>query len=541
MSAQPAGGWPLRRRLHFVYALLATVLVLVSVAGGFAYARTAAAVNDQNSRISPARADGLRLVVALLDQETGLRGYALSGNASFLGPYDQGVAAAKQYDTAMRALLAGHPQAIADLDTLDAAVARWRVEFAQPVLDLVSRHGTVTNPALLDKGRSDFDQIRAAADVLDRRLAGMLAAAHDRIERLLRLLSALFALTIVCVVLIGVGIWRALRRWVTGPLDALSGEVRQVVTGHLDHGVVASGPPEVLALAGDVESMRRRIVAELRTAEARRDTIEAQAAQLTAQAADLSRSNAELEQFAYVASHDLQEPLRKIASFCQLLQRRYGGQLDERADQYIGFAVDGAKRMQRLINDLLAFSRVGRFGAADALVSCDAAFAHALENLATVIEETGADVSADPLPTVRGDAALLTQVFQNLIGNSVKFRGEAPPTVRVSAWREGDDWQFRCQDNGIGIEPEYADRIFVIFQRLHGQDVYEGTGIGLSMCKKIIEYHGGRIWLDSSHRDGASFRWTLPAADRRERDEQAPGDARRNQAATAAHSDGSAA
>jgi light-regulated signal transduction histidine kinase (bacteriophytochrome) len=229
---------------------------------------------------------------------------------------------------------------------------------------------------------------------------------------------------------------------------------------------------------------------------------------------DLRRSNAELEQFAYVASHDLQEPLRKVASFCQLLQQRYGGQLDARADQYIGFAVDGARRMQDLINDLLAFSRVGRMEQPFTDVDCAALVTRVRADLSRVIEENGAEIDAGPLPTVRGDAGLLRLVFQNLIANAIKFRGEATPRIALSADRDGDCWRLCCSDNGIGIDAEYAERIFVLFQRLHPRTQYEGTGIGLAMCRKIVEYHGGRMWLDTDQtRDGggSTFCFTLPA------------------------------
>jgi light-regulated signal transduction histidine kinase (bacteriophytochrome) len=232
------------------------------------------------------------------------------------------------------------------------------------------------------------------------------------------------------------------------------------------------------------------------------------------QAEDLLRSNAELEQFAYVASHDLQEPLRKVASFCQLLERRYKGQLDERGEQYIEFAVDGAKRMQQLINDLLAFSRVGRLTSDFVDVDLSAALAQALTQLDMVVSEAGAQVTSDPLPTVQGENTLLVQLFQNLVGNGVKFSGGATPRIHIGVRRDGDMWEFCCSDNGIGIEPQYQDKIFVIFQRLHGRDVYGGTGIGLAMCKKIVEYHGGRMWLDTTVTEGATFRWTLPVNER---------------------------
>jgi light-regulated signal transduction histidine kinase (bacteriophytochrome) len=250
--------------------------------------------------------------------------------------------------------------------------------------------------------------------------------------------------------------------------------------------------------------MRLRILRELATVQEANEA-------LAEHAAELQRSNAELEQFAYVASHDLQEPLRKVTSFCQLLQRRYGGQLDERADQYIDFAVDGAKRMQVLINDLLAFSRAGRSTEELGPVACDAALATATANLSTQIADAGAVIEAGPLPVVRGQLTLMSVVFQNLLGNALKFTGDRPPRIVITAERDGAFWSFSVTDNGIGIEPQYADRVFLIFQRLHERAAYPGTGIGLAMCRKIIEYFGGRIWLDTGVAEGARFRFTVPA------------------------------
>jgi PAS domain S-box-containing protein len=232
-------------------------------------------------------------------------------------------------------------------------------------------------------------------------------------------------------------------------------------------------------------------------------------------AEELARSNADLEQFAYVASHDLQEPLRMVALYAQLLAQRYRGQLDGDADEFIGYIVNGAQRLHQRINDLLDFSRVGSRGLAFEPTDCKAVLDRVLTDLQTALQDSGASVTHGPLPTVPADSLLLGQVFQNLIGNALKFRGAEPPRVHVSAELEGQQWVFSVRDNGIGIEREYAERIFVIFQRLHSNDAYPGTGIGLAICKRIVERHGGRIWVESEPRQGATFFFNLPNQRRR--------------------------
>ena len=232
---------------------------------------------------------------------------------------------------------------------------------------------------------------------------------------------------------------------------------------------------------------------------------------LTRTVADLRRSNAELEQFAYVASHDLQEPLRMVSSYVQLLARRYKGKLDSDADDFIGFAVDGAKRMQILINDLLVYSRVGTRGEPFEPTDCEDVLTQVLANLEVAIRDGSAVVTHNQLPTVVVDGSQLAHVFQNLISNAIKFRGEGAPYVHVAAERKGDEWEFSVADNGIGIDSEFFERIFVIFQRLHGRDEYLGTGIGLSVCKKIVERHGGSMWVESEPDKGTTFYFTIPA------------------------------
>jgi signal transduction histidine kinase len=341
-----------------------------------------------------------------------------------------------------------------------------------------------------------------------------LASAHDTSTAL----DGVFIGVAIGLLLTVVLLAASLRATAVRPLDHLAAQARRVADGDFGHEVTVRGPREVTNLAADVNTMRERILQELSTTRQANEILQAHAE-------ELQRSNAELEQFAYVASHDLQEPLRKVASFSQLLQRRYAGKLDARADQYIEFAVDGANRMQALINDLLAYSRVGRSAREPALVPSDEALTQARANLSDQIEQTGATIETGHLPMVLAEMPLLIAVFQNLLSNALKFGGPKPPRVVITVRRDEPFWLFSFTDNGIGIEPEYAERIFVIFQRLHERSAYTGTGIGLAMTKKIIEYFGGRIWLDTAYTEGARFLFTLPMPQetKEPKDEEADG------------------
>jgi len=226
---------------------------------------------------------------------------------------------------------------------------------------------------------------------------------------------------------------------------------------------------------------------------------------------DLQKSNQELELFAYVASHDLQEPLRMISSYMGLVKKRYGDKLNHSGNEFVGFAVDGAKRMQQLISDLLSYSRVTTQGKPFEKTDMEKIFAQAMKNLEVAVGECEGKVDHDPLPEVQGDPVQLERLIQNLVGNAIKYRGEKTPEVRVSAVDKEGAWEFSVTDNGIGIDPKYHDRIFGIFQRLHTREQYSGTGIGLAVCKKIVERHEGSIWVESEEGKGSTFFFSVPA------------------------------
>jgi PAS domain S-box-containing protein len=244
------------------------------------------------------------------------------------------------------------------------------------------------------------------------------------------------------------------------------------------------------------------------------DLVKQRTAELEKMTHELARSNADLQQFAYAASHDLQEPLRTVAGFVKLLEKRYRGKLDEQADEFIKYACDGVERMQLLIKDLLIYSQVDTKEKVFEPTNCSVTLESAIRSLRSAIEENKAEVTYDPLPTVMADASQMSRLFQNLVGNAIKFHNRKRARVHASAERKGDEWIFSVRDNGIGIDPKQAERIFVIFQRLHSREEYPGTGVGLAICKRIVERHGGRIWVESELGKGSTFYFTIP--DRRE-------------------------
>ncbi|MFD7229302.1 CHASE3 domain-containing protein [Streptomyces sp. NPDC059881] len=500
--------------------VLAAILLVVgafAVVGAQLLGRTAAESNDLVDRIQPARVDAYRLQKALLDQETGVRGFALSRDPRWLEPYTLGQKEAASAARALRPALAGEPQLLSDLTRVENTAGTWRTAHAEPLVER-TRQGTLPVAAELQQSKLAFDQLRVQFGQLNRDLLAERTAARDEMHRTRSAHNWLFTGMLAAFVAIAAALGFLLHAAVGRPLNALRGAAQRVADGDFDHRIEPAGPAEAQQLATAVEAMRVRVLEALTASRQREELLAQRTADLDEQAVELRRSNAELEQFAYVASHDLQEPLRKVASFCQLLDKRYGDQLDDRAKQYIDFAVDGAKRMQVLINDLLTYSRVGRVNDDRDPVDFGATLDEALDNLGEAVEDAGATIERpERLHTITGDAVLLTMLWQNLLGNAVKFRApDRPPVVRITAEPDtsGEEpaWHYCVTDNGIGIPEEFTEKVFVIFQRLHGRDVYSGTGIGLALCKKIVEHHGGRIWIDTAYTDGTRIHFVLPAS-----------------------------
>ena len=503
-------GWSLRRWLQLIGAVCLGTAVAAIAAGALALTQLNTARASMVDQLDPALLNAQALSAALVNQETGVRGFVATRNRDFLAPYLQGRHEEDVALATLRRLSTAESRAelTTDLDAIVGRIEAWRADYAEPTIAGVTASGLAgvkVDPAV---GKARFDAVRAA---FERQQIGLAEARTNARDSLDSAANTLLALCIaigagLLVLLFTTGIW--VHRIVTIPVERLAGEVRIVAAGQFERQVSGQGPREFVELGTGIDRMRRQIVAEL-------TTVRTLNRRLDLQAAELQRSNSDLEQFAYVASHDLQEPLRKVSSFCELLAKRYAGQLDDRADQYIYFAVDGARRMSVLINDLLAFSRVGRSATATwSQLDCEDVLAQAVRNLGEVITQTEARITHDRLPIVIGQAALLTTVFQNLLGNAIKFRREQPPQIHIGVQLDGDFWSFRVSDNGIGIDPAYAEKIFVIFQRLHSKDAYPGTGIGLAVCRKILDYHRGRIWLDPGTTRGSAFCFTLPTITR---------------------------
>jgi signal transduction histidine kinase len=412
------------------------------------------------------------ILQGMTDAETGERGYILTGEEFYLKPYIQGLKEVQGGTRELRKLTADNFVQQRSLDALEPLIQE-RLRELQERIEVRRAAGLEAGATAVREGagREYMEKIRIA-----------IARMKAEEDRLLVLRTA--------------------------GLEASSRQTQIAVVVGDSLGLL------FLAAAGLViyGEMRQRSRAEeeiRKLNEGLERKVAERTAELAERALDLERSNRDLQQFAYVASHDLQEPLRTVASFTQLLAKRYGDKLDDKAREFIGFAVDGSKRMQTLINDLLSFSRVGTQGKALGAVNSDAALDAVLKGLKRSIEESGAVITRDRLPTVLADEGQLTQLLQNLVANAIKFQGAGVPRIHIGAERNGSEWKVSVRDNGIGIAPEHHERIFVIFQRLHNKKQYPGTGIGLAVCKKIAERHGGRIWVEATAGGGSTFRFTI--------------------------------
>jgi len=502
-----AEGWSLRRRV--TRAIVGVLLLLmVLIVGVIYFINDAKRTGDELvEQWDPAYQISQNTLTAMVNQETGVRGYALGQDEVFLEPYNIAQLLGGSAQSTLRKYLIGYPELLAELRTLNAAIDDWRTTFAEPVIAQVQAgDATAADVAASPEARAAFDRVRFASNELTNSIDAKRAeVTHDR-ERAFVWVWSVVAFGSAVLLATGVVLGRGLRRQVLDPMAGLVGQTRQVAAGNLDLQISQDGPIEIRNLASDVDLMRGTLAGQIVRIERAHNRIQQRSA-------ELARSNADLEQFAYVASHDLSEPLRKVTNFCQLLERQYADQLDDKARQYIAFMVDGAKRMQALINDLLDFSRVGRSEEHFVQVDLEHTLARAVANLEEPIAEAGAVIEHDPLPSVPGEPTLLTALLQNLVGNAVKYRSpDRPSVVRISVEEQGDNWLLTIDDNGIGIDPQYADRIFTIFQRLHLRDEYGGTGIGLALCRRILDYHRGLIWLAEKHEPGARFQLTLPRA-----------------------------
>ena len=466
-----------------VFLLVATVvtLAILSAQDG----RRA----ENRSRAAEVALRGVRLDV--LDSETGARGFGLGGERRFLEPYERARRALPRDLRALATRSAGQPAQRRRAAVITGEVLALEREVIGPFVAAGGRIPRERQAAFAADSKTRVDRLRRLFDQYLRVEAADQAATRARADRRGRVAIATVGVGVIVMLLALVGQQLLLRRRVLQPVAQLAEAMDRVRGGDLEARTGAKGEDEVGQLGRDFDAMTEELEAGVE---------------------DLRRSNAELEQFAYVASHDLAEPLRVMAGFAELLQRRYQGQFDERGERFLAGIIDASQRMRSLIDDLLAYSRVGRSELELEEVDTHALMAWVTEDLRSAIEEAGAEVRWDDLPVIRADAGSLRMVFQNLISNALKFRGEAPPVIVVSADRVGEEWRFSVADNGIGIDPEHADRIFRMFQRLHTRDEYEGTGIGLSLVQRSVERHGGSVAVEPREGGGTVFKFILPVA-----------------------------
>ncbi len=467
-----AGKWPVEQKTRVMLGIASVILVGLNALSFWSFIKQ----KETTDQVAESRIvlQKLEIVLSTLkDAETGQRGYVLTGQDSYLKPYDSAVKTIKPQIQELEQLTLADPELQQQLTTLESLVTHKLAELHKTI-DLRKNQGfeASVSVVLTHQGQDIMDQIRTVIQQMQEDKSQQLNSWLNEREKAAR----------------------------KGQLVFLAGIVLTLIAFYLVYQAIHQETVE----RKQAEASFKRLNEEL---EAR---VHRRTAELEEANANLLYSNRELEQFAYVASHDLQEPLRAVNSYAQLIARKYQGNFDAKADKYFGYITEGATRMQQLINDLLEFSRVGTRGRALEPTDSEAVVSQALDNLKVAIAESNAAVTHDPLPTVLGDESQLVQLFQNLISNAIKFRREEPPRVHISAALQTNEWVFAVCDNGIGMEAEYFERIFTIFQRLHSRAEYPGTGIGLAVCKKIVERHGGRIWVESTPAVGTTFHFTIP-------------------------------
>ncbi|GGK29369.1 sensor histidine kinase [Deinococcus malanensis] len=439
------------------------------------------------------------------DLETGQRGYVITGQADFLKPYLDGLIAFNEHAAQLRARPAT-PLQLNNLNRAAGQLARWRRTAGDP--QIRARRTSLEQAArLVSTGRRQLDDVRATLTTMREREDARLTAAVQSSAQTLRTVRQITVAGLLLTLLLLLFAALRMARTVARHLSQLTAGAQEISAGQYDRRLPHSGVQEIDELGEQFQEMARAV-------REREQALADSAQALQASNEQLAHSNRELEQFAYVASHDLQEPLRTIGSYTELLARRYQGQLDARADQYIAFTIEATRRMKTLIQDLLAFSRVRQGQRTFTAVDTEVLVREVLEHLDEQVRESGAQVQVAPgLPQVQGNLDLLRHAFHNLIGNALKFRSpDRTLQVAVSATREEDRerWVFHVQDNGIGIEEQYFDRIFGVFQRLHGVGEYSGSGIGLAVTRSAVEQHGGELWLGSRPGQGSTFHFSVP-------------------------------
>lgn len=471
-SRAKANTWSIEQKTVVMLGLASTILVSLNALFYWNFIKQKETSNrvNQSQQIIQALESVLSSVK---DAETGQRGYLLTGRESYLEPYTIAIGTIDREIAQLKRLTATNPNQQQQIASLEPLIRNKLAELKQTI-DLKDNQNSAAARQLVltNQGKELMDRIRAT-------LQQMQVQEQEQ-----------------------------LRAWLKEKeLDAQSGQWTFFL------GVIFTLFAFYLVYRTVQQETRDRKQAETsfrQLNEQLEAKVQERTSELNETNASLLHSNRELEQFAYVASHDLQEPLRAVNSYAQLIVRKYQGNLDAKADKYLGYIMDGATRMQQLIDDLLSFSRVGTRGKPLEPTEGEAVLSQVLDNLQIAIAQSHAVVTHDPLPTIMGDEIQLIQLLQNLISNAIKFRREEPPKVHVSAEHRENEWIFSVRDNGIGMEPEYFDRIFMIFQRLHSRSEYPGTGIGLAVCKKIVERHRGRIWLESTPGVGTTFYFTIP-------------------------------